>query len=393
MLTDLSLAQFKKNQTALQTDWNFITDTIRRKKCVLFIGPQVYTNKNGVHLEEALCRAVDARNPQHPYIQSFYDQDGFFLFRENKFRTRVISQLRDFYNSPFPDAEAIFEKLALVPFQMVVSFTPDRLFSKVMERLGIAHQASFYHYGQAAKPLQKPVQDLPVFFNQLGWIEEDESLVLTHNDLFDYLEAVFVGGHINTDLKAELLQANNYIFLGLPFGKWYMQLILRVLGIHADGANFDRIAPAPESLDPATRALYEQEFKIQFVEENIQSFVGELYERCTDKGLLRQASASAVPEIKLGNTPDEIMDLIAYGETRRALESLRILLSPTRNPESRYRDLEMQAVLMMSRFESLERKAQAGVLYTQEDNVERAKITYDLAALINRVRETALQAA
>jgi|GEM_PF-661797 len=393
MLTDLSLGQFKKNQTALQTDWNFITDTIRRKKCVLFIGPQVYTDKNGVHLEEALCHAVDARNPQHPYIQSFYDQDGFFLFRENKFRTRVISQLRDFYNSPFPEAEAIFEKLARVPFQIVVSFTPDRLFSKVMERLGVAHQSSFYHYGQAAKPLQKPVQELPVFFNQLGWIEEDESLVLTHNDLFDYLEAVFVGGHINTDLKAELVQANNYIFLGLPFGKWYMQLILRVLGIHADGASFDRIAPAPESLDPATRALYEQEFKIQFVEENIQAFVGELYECCTDKGLLRQASVTTVPEIKLGNTPDEIMDLIAYGETRRALESLRILLSPARNPASLYRDLEMQAVLMMSRFEGLERKAQAGILYTQEDNVERAKITYDLAALINRVREAALQAA
>lgn len=388
------MAQFKKSQTALQTDWNFIADTIRRKKCVLFIGPQVYTDKNGVHLEEALCRSLDARNPQHPYIQSFYDQDGFFLFRENKFRTRVISQLRNFYNGNFPEAEAILEKLARIPFQIVVSFTPDRLFSRVMERQGVAHQTSFYHYGQAAKPLQKPVQELPVFFNQLGWIEEDESLVLTHNDLFDYLEAVFTGGHINTDLKAELMQANNYIFLGLPFGKWYMQLILRVLGIHADGANFDRIAPAPESLDPATRTLYEQEFKIQFVEENIQSFVGELYERCTEKGLLRQESAGiAAPEVKLGNTPDEIMDLIAYGETRRALESLRILLSPARHPEPRYRELEMEAVLMMSRFENLERKAQAGVLHTQEDNVERAKITYDLAALINRVREAALQAA
>lgn len=378
----------------MQTDWNFITDTIRRKKCVLFIGPQIYTDAKGVLLEEALCRAIDARNPQHPYIQSFYDQDGFFLFRENKFRTRVISQLRDFYNGPFPEAENIFEKIAQIPFQIIVSLTPDRLLSKVMERQGVAHQASFYHYGQAAKALEKPVSELPVFFNQLGWIEEDESLVLTHNDLFDYLEAIFTGGRMSTDLKAELLQANNYIFLGLPFGKWYMQLILRVLGIHADGANFDRIAPAPESIDPVTRAMYEQQFKIQFVEENVQSFVQELHNRCDEKGLLRKVKAAAeTPEVKLGNTPDEIMDLIAYGETRRALESLRHLLSPARNPEPRYREYEMEAVLMMSRYENLERKAQAGVLYTQEDNVERAKITYDLAALINRVREIALQAA
>ena len=95
----------------------------------------------------------------------------------------------------------------------------------------------------------------------------------------------------------------------------------------------------------------------------------------------------------LANTPDEIMDLVAYGETRRALESLRALLSPARAAAAHFREHEMSAVLLMSRFENLERKAQAGVLYTQEDNVERAKITYDLAALINGVREAMLKAA
>ncbi|MBX2891048.1 MAG: hypothetical protein KF734_08995 [Saprospiraceae bacterium] len=392
------MRQYKKAKLALQTDWNFITDTIRRRKCVLIIGPQVYTDAEGTPLEEALCRALDARNAKHPYIQSFYENDGFFLFRENKFRSRVISQMRDFYNGPFPQAEAIFEKIAQIPFQVIVSFVPDRLPSKVLTAHRVAHQTTYYHYGQAAKPLEKPVSELPVFFNLLGWVEEDESLVLTHNDLFDYLEAVFTGGRMNTELKAELLQANNYIFLGIPFGKWYMQLLLRVLGIHADGANFDRISPAPDALDPTTRSMYEQQFKIQFVEENIQAFVQELHERCADKGMLRQ-SPSATPDDatpptpKLVNTPDEIMNLIAYGDTRNALDSLRVLLSPARSPHPPFRELEMQAVLMMSRFENLERKAQAGVLYTQEDNVERAKITYDLAALINRVREAAMQPA
>lgn len=380
----------------MQTDWNFITDTIRRRKCVLFIGPQVFSAPDGTSVEESLCRALDARNPAHPYISSFYDQDGFFLFRENKFRTRVISQLRDFFNGPFPEAEAIFEKVAQIPFQVVVTLMPDRLLPQIWQRQGVAHQSSFYHHAQAAKPLEKPVSELPLFYNLLGWIEEDESLVLTHNDLFNYLESVFTGGHMNTDLKAELLQANNFIFLGLPFGKSYMQLLLRVLGIHADGANFDRIAPAPEMLDSRTRSLYEQQFKIQFVEENVQSFVQEMHEHCAEKGLLRQpkpAAPTADVAPKMANTPDEIMDLVAYGETRRALESLRALLSPARAAAAHFREHEMSAVLLMSRFENLERKAQAGTLYTQEDNVERAKITYDLAALINGVREAMLKAA
>lgn len=379
----------------MQTDWNFITDTIRRKKCVLFLGPQVFTGPDGAALEESLCRTLDARNPEHPYIASFYEQDGFFLFRENKFRTRVISQLRDFYSGPFPGAEAIFEKIAQIPFQIVVTIMPDRLLPQVWQRQGVTHQTSFYHYGQAAKPLEKPIGEVPLFYNLLGWAEEDESLVLTHNDLFSYLESVFSGGRMSTDLKAELLQANNYIFLGLPFGKWYMQLLLRVLGIHADGANFDRIAPAPDALDPRTRALYEQQFKIQFVDEGISAFVNELHKRCGEKNLLRQPQAAA-PDVaapKLGTTPEEIMDLVAYDKTRLAIESLRALLSPARSPGPRFREHETSAVMLMSQFEGLERKAAAGTLYTQEDNVERAKITYNLISLINGVREAMSQAA
>ena len=376
------------------TDWNFITDTIRRKKCVLFLGPQVLAKPGGSSLEEALCQALDARNPEHPYISSFYENDGFFLFRENKFRTRVISQIRDFYAGSFPAAEALLSQIAEIPFQIVVSISPDRLLPQLWKKMGVAHQTSFYHYGQAARPLEKPVGELPIFYNMLGWAEEDESLVLTHNDLFNYLESVFQGGRMDAGLKAELLQANNYIFLGLPYGKWYMQLLLRVLGVHADGANFDRISPSPEALDVRTRALYEQQFKIQFVEQGITEFVDQLRRHCQEKNLLRQPAATAQPiEAKLASTPDEIMDLVAYGETRRALESLRALLAPARSPAQRFREHEMGAVLLMSRLENLERKATAGTLYTQEDNVERAKITYDLAALINGVREAMSQAA
>ena len=143
------------------------------------------------------------------------------------------------------------------------------------------------------------------------------------------------------------------------------------------------------AIDPRTRALYEQQFKIQFVDEGISAFVAELHKRCGEKNLLRQTQAAATDAAapKLGTTPEEIMDLVAYDKTRLAIESLRALLSPARNPAPRFREHEIGAVMLMSQFENLERKAQAGTLYTQEDNVERAKITYNLISLINGVRE------
>ncbi len=372
----------------MNTDWNFVADTIRRRKCVLFIGPQVYADAAGVSLDEALCNMLDARNPDNPYIRAFYEQDNFFLFRENKFKSRVISQIRQFYSQPFPHVETTLEKIARIPFQIVVSLTPDRLFSNILTKYGVNHQCNFYHYGQSARPLEKPVQDLPLFYNLLGWTEEDESLILTHNDFFSYLEAVFAGGKMQMDLKSELLQANNYIFLGMPYGKWYMQLLLRVLNLHVDGANFERISPVPAALDVSTRTMYEQQFKIQFVDEQVDKFIDDLYDNCEKQGLLRKidtANTMSAPDSAVNL--DTIVDLVAYGETKKALESLRGLLGPLRVVKSALREHETSVILLLSRFEVLDRKSLVGAVYSQEDHVERAKINYDLLEIINKIRD------
>ncbi len=370
----------------MSTDWNFVIDTIRRNKCVLFIGPQVYTDSEGTTLEEALSRALDARNPENPFIRSYY-HDGFFLFRENKFKSRVISQIRQFYSQAFPKAESIFEKVAAMPFPIIVTLTPDRLLSNIMQRKGIEHQCDFYHFNQPARTQEVKIGEQPVVYNLLGWVEEDESLVLTHNDLFGYLEAVFLGGKMNMEFKAELMQASNYIFLGLPFDKWYMQLLLRVLSLHVDGARFERISPKP-TLTRRTRSMYEEQFKIQFVDENVELFVNELYERCASQNLLRKAevtSDSSVPAESI--SLDTIVDLIAYAKTREALDALRLYLTPVRSKNAKYSGFFTDIVLLMNRFEEMEKKTQRGLTYSQEDLVERARINFDLLALINNIRE------
>lgn len=371
----------------MTTDWNFVIDTIKRNKCVLFVGPQIYTGSDGTTLEEALCRVLDARNPDNPYIRSHYN-DGFLLFRENKFRSRVISQIRQFYSQPFPHAKEVFEKISEIPFPIIVTLTPDRLLSSVMKEKGVAHQCDFYHFGQPARHQEAPLGEVPMVYNLLGWVEEDESLVLTHNDLFGYLEAVFQGGKMNADLKAELLQASNYIFLGLAYDKWYMQLLLRVLSLHVDGARFERISPKP-ALTRRTRSMYEDQFKIQFVEENIEFFVNELYQRCEKENLLRKVDATPEASAPADTINlDTVVDLVAYAKTREALEALRNYLLPLRNRNARQGGFFTDLVLLMNRFEELEKKTQRGLTYAQEDLVERAKINFDLLTLINHVRDT-----
>lgn len=39
---------------------------------------------------------------------------------------------------------------------------------------------------------------------------------------------------MNSDLKDALERAERYIFLGLPYEKWYFQMVLRILSLHSD---------------------------------------------------------------------------------------------------------------------------------------------------------------
>ncbi|MDZ7868608.1 MAG: hypothetical protein U5L02_05275 [Rheinheimera sp.] len=59
--------------------------------------------------------------------------------------------------------------------------------------------------------------------------------MLTHeSDFFDYLESVFKANSMNQQPGDELEQMERFIFLGLPYEKWYFQLLLRVLAFHTD---------------------------------------------------------------------------------------------------------------------------------------------------------------
>jgi hypothetical protein len=134
--------------------------------------------------------------------------------------------------------------------------------------------------------------------------------------------------------------------------------------------------------------MYEDQFKIQFVEENIEHFVDELYNRCKESQLLRQTDVTPEPAMPTDTVSlDAIVDLVAYAETKKALEALRNYLTPLRAKGPRFGGFHTDVILLMSRFEELDKKTQLGITYAQEDHVERAKINYDLLALINRIRE------
>lgn len=218
-----------------------------------------------------------------------------------------------------------------------------------------------------------PTQQQPLVYKILGSIEKPESLVLTHDDLFDYLESIFHAQSMSNKLKDHIVnEAQSIIFLGIPFDRWYMQLLLRVLHLHKD-EEFMRFA-ATQELAAEVQTLCFDQFKINFVPNNIESFIHEIYTLCQQRGKLR-AIGVAQPSIL-----QNLRDMISEDELGHVFEKFTAWLEEI---GGRGKDLLDDATLLASRYKRLTKKINQGIVSGEEANLETNKIRVSLLELIN----------
>lgn len=357
-----------------QIDWDLTLDTILSGKCILFLGPEVFTNTEGQTLDQQLLQYIGAE--EDPAIKVY--QDGLFFFRVKQKRTQTYLKIRRFFQeSNFPEASQLFEKIARLPFHCILTVTPDSHLSDTYKSLNIRHKTDFYWKKQPANhrtPL--PTVQVPLLYDMLGSIEKPESLVLTHDDLYDYLESIFQGQGMSAQLKDHIINdTQSIVFLGLPFDRWYLQLILRVLHLHKD-EEFMRFA-ATQELSTDIKTLCKEQFEINFVPNNIESFIDELYQRCEAQGQLRDLSegqSSLIQRLKKMVSRDQLED--TFKDFQEWLDSIG----------EQGLDLLDDVLLLASRHRRLHRKVTRGVLSSEDATVELNKIRTSLLGLLNEAQ-------
>lgn len=367
-------------------DWEEIIDSLEAEKCVIFLGSGIYQAPEGERIERALEQSLEVNKPDHPAIH-LYNDDGFFLFRnERRHKRKVIEQIKSFYNQPFPETSARFAELAQIPFNIIISLMPDNILARTFDELGLAYQPDLYFRNRPhAKDFEKPSRNKPLIYNLLGNIEEPESLVLTHSDFFDYLESVFMAKSMHPQLKEELEKAERYIFLGLPYEKWYFQLLLRVLSMHSEKLRDVERMALEELENPKLQKLYTEEFKINFFASNPEVFIQDLYQACAKAGALKKLPA---PDPKLVGLPDlsadELKELVAKAHTQEAFLHLKALLD-RRKPRSYA--LTNELVVLRNQYNLLRQRELRGTIDSRDFNVEQNQIADRLIGLIDKVGE------
>jgi len=338
---------------------DFIVRTIQKGKCVLFLGPEAARTESGINgkpLHLALLDFIEHKN--NPNISAFYDNDDMFLFPNGMARTRTCYQIDEFYTKDYQNG--IYEKLSQIPFPLIVSTSPDLFLKNAYEKHKLPYVFDFYSFTSNPKEVQRPTVDIPLIYNLFGTHQKDDSLILSHKDLYNFLFAILGDYKLPKELKNCINNANNLIFIGFQFDKWYMQILMRLFNLLEE--SFDRYA-ANNQLKDDIKDFYNKQFNISFIDNHIDEFINNLHIKCNELGVLKSIAAGEITVEK------QVISLIETDQVEKALQILKNHLEKLAEPE-----LSDDVTLLLGRYSRLQRKIERGIIEKEEEDVESNKI-------------------
>ena len=248
-------------------EWSFIADKIQDEKCVLIVGPELIYGHLGSTIYEHLENTL---SPGFVYI----NEDEFFSFRRDRDKALTYHRIRKFFKN-IKEPPEVYRLIAKLPIHLIISLSPDLQLQKAFEEINRPHRFSYYMKQQNMGELNyMPTRDEPLIYNLLGSCDDQDSMVFSYEDLFEYIEAILGNTKLPTELQAILQDTKSYLFVGVKFEKWYLKLLMRILKIQVSELNYAN--GKSNILTARINDFYEQYFNLNFVEMPPLKFLEEL---------------------------------------------------------------------------------------------------------------------
>lgn len=285
--------------------WNNLVTSMSSGQCVLVLGPEIPVNKSGENnigssytdaLKEQLMAELEDDGHRGVAATSLA---GVAQQYEDRFEAGMLrTQSSEFYKSSQLEPSDEHRKIASFPFSLVLSTCHDPLLEMAYRSAGKSPIVN--RYNLRGDRLENPefvvsrAIDSPVIYHLFGYYQEPQSLVLSENDLLDFLIAVISGNPpLPNSLKKELLRnGTSFLFVGFGIRHWYLRVILkaliRVLSITKTGGSSVLVEPLLQGVSELemqqTILFYQRGTRIEICAEDINLFVTELDRRLKASG-------------------------------------------------------------------------------------------------------------
>lgn len=286
--------------------WEDIIDAIKSNSCMLFLGPEAVTMPDGKLIHRAALEYIQDKNGIDDV--TFYEGEEFLYFHRNIRQTAYMGISKFYKQQPIP---SIFDAIAEIPFYFILNASPDIYLKQVFEQRNFKFHFSHYKIEDKQEEVDDISGKTPLLYNIFGTVDMPNSLIFTHDDLFRFLFSITEKGHkIHPKVASQFQNASFLIFLGFKFERWYVKLLLRLLGIHENSIEKSAMGLHQHNDNGEIESFFDRHFNVKFIESHIPEFVDELYQRCKAENLLKNFEMNKVHKEQLIDVERKLINLV-----------------------------------------------------------------------------------
>ncbi|TXI18014.1 MAG: TIR domain-containing protein, partial [Nitrosomonas sp.] len=223
---------------AVEMPWRKLVESIKRGNCILILGPQVsFDPNNSDYLP--LTTALAHRLADHAKLKESKDLINrndlahvAQLFKQATDRYELEIAASDFYSAYQAVTTDFHRDLAALPFTLCINAAPDDLFSNSVIEAGKKSAQDYYNFRRHRPPIaSQPNSRQPYIYNLYGHYSDAESLVLTEDDLLEFLANIIKASpELPPLIRSQVADlSKNFLFIGFGFRSWHQRILLHAL--------------------------------------------------------------------------------------------------------------------------------------------------------------------
>lgn len=287
--------------------WISLVTSIRHGQSVLVLGPEIPAGADSggagddISLVDTLTAELveeledDDRSVSGHTLaavaQHYEDARGFGP-------TTLRAHAQRFYRSPRFAPSNVHAQLASLPFSLILTTCQDDLMTRALKDAGKEPIVERYNLrGDKRDNPEFPLTGsprAPLVYHLFGDAGEPASLVLSENDLLDFLVAIVAERPPlpNSLVRGLKRVGQSFLFVGFGIKHWYLRVLLKVLvrtlELHRTGS---AIATEPlrglTELDrEQTILFYQRGTRVELEDADTAEFLGELNRRLEAEGIV-----------------------------------------------------------------------------------------------------------
>lgn len=224
--------------------YDSLASRIMGGNCVLVLGPDASTVSGGseeIPIYTAFARrlADDVSKRLSEEQRSDLNADDLRhvsqIWQEINRNSAMLQQkCQRFYEQYSSETTEFHRNIAALPFQVCVTTTPDDFLYNAMTLAKKTPVRNFYNFKRSQEfRISEFSVENPLIYHLYGHREKPESLVITENDLIDFLTNVIRKSPPLPEQITGILSRpdSSCLFVDLGFKNWYLRVLMRSLGL------------------------------------------------------------------------------------------------------------------------------------------------------------------